>query len=280
MRIVSNRCYSTSVHIYEHLKGKIVARTYESLRPFKHGHRVTEHCDMGPLLSHFTVSSNGYGLVPVQEMDQMWMKQFFDPKGQSLDLTSWCDLYGSYYFLNAPKRGRKINSRNQTSPFVESEAIRILNQTQLLNYENLKFIFGWKLGQINHRASEQEQQVSYRLDWSQHLIGGNEVEAQSWRALLPIASCQVRELLCGECDSRCGSLTGHWWNFLEFQTSYEHGHRRYSAPAVQFPTGTDEFRVWAQGEVQDQLSDATVKLLWQLEERLLRPGLPVSRAPY
>src|SRR5882724_3594197 len=84
-----------------------------------------------------------------------------------------------------------------------------------------------------------------------------------------------RELLCGECDSRCGSLTGHWWNFLEFQTSYEHGHRRYSAPAVQFPTGTDEFRVWAQGEVQDQLSDATVKLLWQLEERLLRPGLPV-----
>src|SRR5882762_10430632 len=30
---------------------------------------------------------------------------------------------------------------------------------------------------------------------------------------LPIASCRVRELLCGECDSRCGGLTGHRWNF-------------------------------------------------------------------
>src|SRR5438874_1853073 len=95
------------------------------------------------------------------------MKQFFDQKGQVLDLTSWCDLYGSYYFLDGPKHGRKICTRNQTSRFVELEAIRILNQTQPLNYENLKFIFGWKLGQINHRVPDQ---VSYKPDWSQHLI--------------------------------------------------------------------------------------------------------------
>ncbi len=115
---------------------------------------------------------------------QMWMKQFFDPRGQSLDLTSWCDLYGSYYFLNGPKWGRKINSRNQTSPFVESEAICILNQTQPLNYENLKFIFGWKLGQINHRDSEQKQQVSYKLDWSQHLIAHMQFDTPDFSAAI------------------------------------------------------------------------------------------------
>src|SRR5258708_39693663 len=76
-----------------------------------------------------------------------------------------------------------------------------------------------------------------------------------------------------------GGLAGHGRNLLKFQVGYKHRGRRYPAPAVQFPTSTNEFVLWTQREIEDHLRRAAVELLRQLEKRLLRPGLSVSRTP-
>lgn len=87
------------------------------------------------------------------------------------------------------------------------------------------------------------------------------------------------ELFRCQRDSRCGSLAGHRRDFLEFQSGDKHGRRGNSAPAEQLPVSTNEFRFRAQREIEDHLGGASVKLLRQHEERLLRPGLPVGGAP-
>jgi len=97
-------------------------------------------------------------------------RNFFGPKGEGIDLKCWCDLYSAYYFLDGPTHGRRIGARNQTSSHVESAAIRILQQLNVLSHADLKFIFGWKLGQIDHGASEREQRVIYKPAWEQHLV--------------------------------------------------------------------------------------------------------------
>src|SRR5216683_3334839 len=90
---------------------------------------------------------------------------------------------------------------------------------------------------------------------------------------------QPHESFCGQRDSRCGSLPGHWRDLLELQAGDKHGGRRYPAPAVQFPASTNEFTVRTKREIEDHLGRAAVELLRQLEERLFSPGLPVSRTP-
>jgi len=87
------------------------------------------------------------------------------------------------------------------------------------------------------------------------------------------------ELLGCKHPSSCGGLAGHGRDFRELQAGDKHGCRRYSAPAEQFPASANEFGLRAQREIEDHLGRATVELLWQLEERLFRPGLPVGRTP-
>ncbi len=46
---------------------------------------------------------------------------FFDPNNKPITLEQWRKTYQPYYFLGGPTHGQTLNSRNQSSRYVEAQ---------------------------------------------------------------------------------------------------------------------------------------------------------------
>jgi hypothetical protein len=95
---------------------------------------------------------------------------FFDPDGRPVTLDQWRTIYRPYYFLGGPTLGRRLNSRNQSSRYVEAEVEKLLMrpQGQILSPDDLKLIMAWKVGEVNHGLSG--NRIVFRDRWRDHLI--------------------------------------------------------------------------------------------------------------
>jgi hypothetical protein len=74
------------------------------------------------------------------------------------------------------------------------------------------------------------------------------------------------------------NIARHWRNFRQFKPRHEHRRGCSPAPARQFPTCADELDLRPQRNVQNHFCSTAIELLWQLQKRLLRPGLSIGRA--
>lgn len=63
-----------------------------------------------------------------------------------------------------------------------------------MNQQDLKFVFGWKLGQIDHQASEHKQQVVYKSDWDQHLIAGMQFTSPDLSSAISLLAAQMSQI--------------------------------------------------------------------------------------
>ena len=83
----------------------------------------------------------------------LFVVAFFDQNGSQVSYPQWRGIYEPLYFLNGPTLGRKVNSRNQSSHFVENRIDVLLNQSTALSQADLTLALAWKIGAINHSAS-------------------------------------------------------------------------------------------------------------------------------
>jgi hypothetical protein len=94
---------------------------------------------------------------------------FFDENGNPIQCQKWLNIYERYYFLNGPTWGRRFTRAYQSSRFVEDEIWEILRRGGSLSENDLIRIMAWKIGAIDHPASEGARRIIYRYDWDQRL---------------------------------------------------------------------------------------------------------------
>jgi len=84
----------------------------------------------------------------------------FDEQGNPIQCQQWLATYEPYYFLNGPTWDRRINSRNQSSRFVEDRVCALLAKTVPLSQNDLILAMAWKIGGlIDHSRSEASQRI-------------------------------------------------------------------------------------------------------------------------
>lgn len=93
---------------------------------------------------------------------------FFDPDGRRIRGDEWVQIYEQYYFVGGPTHGRRLTKRNQSSRFVEDNICGLLQKDELTE-EDLKQIVAWKVGMIDHQASETSKGIKYLGDWHKDL---------------------------------------------------------------------------------------------------------------
>jgi hypothetical protein len=92
---------------------------------------------------------------------------FFAQTGELLSKQEWLRTFEPGYFLNGPTFG--LRRLNQSSPFVEARIEELLANNDGLSEENLKLVMGWKIGEIRHRPSEDQQAIIHLPLWDQQL---------------------------------------------------------------------------------------------------------------
>jgi AAA+ ATPase superfamily predicted ATPase len=85
---------------------------------------------------------------------------FYDPNGYQLTVQQFIDFYEPFYYLNTPNVGRRITARNKTSHFIETTIENILLNG--LTQHDLIFIIAWKIGAIDHQASQANNRPAYK----------------------------------------------------------------------------------------------------------------------
>jgi hypothetical protein len=88
---------------------------------------------------------------------------FYNLNNQKITQDEWIKLFEPYYFLGGPTLNQKINRRTQGSKFVEDEIEKILKNG--LEANDIPFVIAWKIGAIDHKASEFEQKVIFKKDF-------------------------------------------------------------------------------------------------------------------
>lgn len=84
---------------------------------------------------------------------------FFNLSNAKITQDEWIELFEPYYFLGGPTHG-SINSGRQGSKFVEEKIEKILNSG--LRQDELTLIVAWKIGAIDHKASEFQKDIVYK----------------------------------------------------------------------------------------------------------------------
>jgi len=89
--------------------------------------------------------------------------KFFDERGNSIDCSHWLKAYEPQYFLGGG--ATKIKNRFRSSRLVEDQVCSLLAKGSLLSEDDLKLLMAWKIGAIDHRASEQNKKIAYYYGW-------------------------------------------------------------------------------------------------------------------
>jgi hypothetical protein len=119
---------------------------------------------------------------------------FFDPNNKPITMKQWRTTYQPYYFLGGPTYRQTLNSKNQSSRYVEAEVEKLLKrpQGQLLTADDLKLIMAWKLGAVNHKRSEGK--IVFDGRWQDHLISQGQWGARDFSKGIQFLSQKMKTL--------------------------------------------------------------------------------------
>jgi hypothetical protein len=120
--------------------------------------------------------------------------KFFDPNNKPISIEEWRKTYRPYYFSGGPTYGGKLNSRNQSSRYVEAQIEKLLNRppTQMLTFDDLKLIMAWKLGEVNHKASESS--LVFRPEWQDGLMSRGQYRPMDFSKAIQFLSQKMKTL--------------------------------------------------------------------------------------
>lgn len=90
---------------------------------------------------------------------------FYNTNNQEISQIKWIEKIQPYYYLSGPTHGRRVNRRNQGSRFVEEKIEKILKNG--LQPNDLPLIIAWKIGAIDHKASEFQKIIFYKNNFDQ-----------------------------------------------------------------------------------------------------------------
>lgn len=93
---------------------------------------------------------------------------FYNTNNQVISQAEWIKKFQPYYYLGGPTYGRRITRRNQGSKFVEEKIEKIMEKG--LSQGDIPLIIAWKIGAIDHRASEDQQAIVYRNNFNTEFI--------------------------------------------------------------------------------------------------------------
>jgi len=91
---------------------------------------------------------------------------FYDRSDQEIDKKEWIKEFECYYFLGGLTYGHRVNIGNQGSKFIEEKIEQILHRGLQIN--DLPLVIAWKIGAINHPASEYQQNIIYKNQFDQN----------------------------------------------------------------------------------------------------------------
>jgi hypothetical protein len=111
---------------------------------------------------------------------------FFDEQGEVIQHQQWLETYEPYYFLGGPTYGRRVNSRNQSSRFVEDQVCSLLTKTTPLSQDDLILAMGWKIGGlIDHGKSEVTHKIEYLQNWPKTLAATGQYGTRDFSRSIP-----------------------------------------------------------------------------------------------
>jgi len=119
---------------------------------------------------------------------------FFDEGGKLISATDWLKKYEDYYFLGAPI-SKRVNSRNQSSRFVEDLVCSLLDQPGLLSQDDLILLMAWKLGRIDHGSSEALRRVIYKQNFDTTLISKGQFGPLNFSKSIPYLAANMATLV-------------------------------------------------------------------------------------
>ena len=90
---------------------------------------------------------------------------FYNQNSQEITQDEWVNLFEPYYFLNGHTHGHRITRKNQGSRFVENQIEFILEKGLSIN--DLPLIVAWKIGAIDHQASENQRVIVFKNHFNQ-----------------------------------------------------------------------------------------------------------------
>lgn len=120
---------------------------------------------------------------------------FFDEQGNQISSEEWLETYEPYYFLNGPKRGRRINGRNQSSRFVEDSVCCLLSSASGLSKDDLVRAMAWKIGLIDHQRSETLREFCYTQDWPTRLSAKLQFRTLDFSKSIPAVASRMPVIL-------------------------------------------------------------------------------------
>lgn len=111
---------------------------------------------------------------------------FFNEHGGPIPCQQWLKAYEPYYFLQGRTRGRRVNSRNQSSRFVEDQVCALLTKTAPLSQRDLILAMAWKIGGlIDHSRSEATQRIEYLQNWPTTLAATGQYGRRDFSRSIP-----------------------------------------------------------------------------------------------
>jgi hypothetical protein len=111
--------------------------------------------------------------------------KFYDEGGNRIGCQEWLATYEPYYFLDGPTQGRRITRRNQTSRLVESQVCSLLNRTTPISQEDLILAMAWKIGLIDHHASDAQQKIVFAQGWTATLTASTQFGVRDFSSSIP-----------------------------------------------------------------------------------------------
>ncbi|MFA6551309.1 MAG: hypothetical protein WCV41_02145 [Patescibacteria group bacterium] len=89
---------------------------------------------------------------------------FYDKNSQEINKNEWIDEFQPFYYLDGPTHGKRITIANQSSEFIEKKIEKILKDG--LQIKDFPLIIAWKIGAINHSASEYQRAIIFKNNFS------------------------------------------------------------------------------------------------------------------
>lgn len=111
---------------------------------------------------------------------------FYDRQGIPIKYEQWLQLYEPFYFLNGPTHGRRVNSRNQSSQFVENQVCKLLAKQSILTRQELVLAMAWKIGGlIDHNSSESKRDIVFLQSWTTTLKASGQFRVTDYSKSIP-----------------------------------------------------------------------------------------------
>ena len=115
-----------------------------------------------------------------KENDDMTNKEktfFYDKNGRRIGLSEFVDYYSSLYYSG----GKFSDSNSQIAENRIKEILKKRKNKEKFEISDVKDILAWKVGKIDHKATEDKKDIIYREPWNynKHTLYGREIDIET-----------------------------------------------------------------------------------------------------